>query len=308
MRKAMIMLLFAVLLLAACDTTTTGTDPFLGGTDGVSMEFMTGAPPDEVFDGGDFPFSVVMTLKNEGEWNIPAGKATLKIDGINPLEFGVSNDDLVMVTTDDLEPSKKDSEGNIIPGTVVWMEFPEMVYSGELAGNTLFPVRANLCYEYGTRATSTLCIRENLREYTDDTVCDINEDKSVYSSGAPVVVSTFDEAVAGSDKVRFTFTLVHKGPGTIYKMETGCDGTVYSNKNKVHVSVDSGLAGLKCTGFQEGDDTSGFVTFSEEGTRVVTCTQPVEAQTDFNQPVNIALGYDYKAHISTTLLVKHVGE
>lgn len=309
----MIGLALAMILLAGCDGTKKGgsVDPFLGGTNGILLAFMDDAPPGEVFDGGDFPFSIVVTLKNDGERDVPLGKAKLSISGINPAEFGVTDEALVKVTAEALEGSSKDAEGNIIPGTVLLMEFPEMVYAGELVGNRVFPVRANLCYEYGTGATSSLCVRSNLKDTSDSPVCTINEDKTVYSSGAPVAITTFQEAVAGSDKVRFTFTISHKNNGNIYKLGSGCDGAVYANRNKVHVTVDSGLEGLKCSGLSEGDDISGYVTLSTDGgagERVITCTQPIESQTDFDQPVNIELTYDYKDHIDTELLVKHAGE
>lgn len=314
MRNRIIMgLVIAMMLLAGCNgTTKTGAvDPFLGGTNGILLSFMDDAPPGEVFDGGDFPFSIVVTLKNDGEWEVPSGKGTLSISGINPTEFGVTDDDMVKTLPEVLEASSKDAEGNVIPGTILLMEFPEMVYAGELVGNRVFPVRANLCYEYGTEATSSLCVRANLRDTSDSPICNVNEAKTVYSSGAPVAITNFEEAVAGSDKVRFTFTISHKNNGNIYKLGSSCDGAVYANRNKVHVTVDSGLEGLKCSGLSGGDDTSGYVTLSTDGgagERVITCTQPIESQTDFDQPVNIELAYDYKDHIDTELLVKHAGE
>ena len=303
----------AVLLIAGCDNGTTGkVNPFLGGTSGVALEFMPDAPPSEVFDGGDFPFSVVVSLKNEGEWEVPTGKAKLTINGINPVEFGVTDNDMAITIDEPIEESTKDAEGNVIPSTLMPIEFPEMVYEGDLVGNRLFPLRANLCYEYGTRATSSLCVLANLRDTSSESpVCNVNEDKTVYSSGAPIAITAFQEAVAGTDKVRFTFTISHKGKGQIYKLGSGCNGAVFSNRNKIHLAVDSGLAGLKCTGLSDGTDTEGYVMLSSEGKtaeRVITCTQPIEAQTDFDQPVNVVLTYDYNDHVSTTLLVKHVGE
>lgn len=315
MRKGILMgLVIAVLLLAGCNgTTTKGTvDPFLGGTNGILLSFMDDAPPVEVFDGGDFPFSIVVTLKNDGEWDVPTGKGTLSISGINPTEFGVSDGDMVKTTPEVLEASSKDAEGNVIPGTVLLVEFPEMVYGGELVGNRVFPIRANLCYEYGTEATSSLCVRANLRDTSDSPICEVNEVKTVYSSGAPVAITRFEEAVSGADKVRFTFIISHKNNGNIYKLGSGCDGAVYANRNKVYVTVDTGLAGLDCSGLTGGeDDNSGYITLSTgsgAGERAITCTQPIESQIDFDQPVNIVLTYDYKDRVDTEILVKHAGE
>ena len=43
----------------------------MGGSDGVIINFEEAAPPEEVYDGGDFPFGVVVNLKNEGEFDVP---------------------------------------------------------------------------------------------------------------------------------------------------------------------------------------------------------------------------------------------
>ena len=128
------------------------------------MEYEIGAPPESVFDGGTFPFDVVVKLKNDGEWDIPAGGATLSLSGINPTEFGASPSALVQAVPELLEATRKDSEGNVIPGALYFATFSNLNYGGDLVGNRPFPVRADLCYEYGTRATSSLCVRKNLRD------------------------------------------------------------------------------------------------------------------------------------------------
>ncbi len=55
-----------MLLLAGCkQQTKSETVPFKGGTTGILMEFMEGAPPSEVFDGGNDKFTVMVVQHPE---------------------------------------------------------------------------------------------------------------------------------------------------------------------------------------------------------------------------------------------------
>lgn len=299
-----------MLLLAGCkQQTKSEAVPFKGGTTGILMEFMEGAPPSEVFDGGNDKFTVMVKVKNDGEFDVASGKAKVSLSGINPAEFGVGPNDLVQTIPEPLEGTHKDSEGNIVPGTMTTVEFEDLVYKGTLKGNQVFPIRADICYPYGTFATADICIRKDLREVEKGrALCDVNEKKGVSSSGAPIQVTEFEEAVAGTTKIRFSFKVSHKGNGNIYKMNSNCD-TQYANRNRVWVEVETNIEGMKCSGLSGGTDTAGYITLfgekDEVGERVVSCTQEIDTETDYIQPVDITLKYDYYDDISTQILVKH---
>ena len=138
----------------------------------------------------------------------------------------------------------------------------------------------------------------------DDTVCKINEQKPVYCSGAPVKVTSFQEGAAGNNKVQFTFNIEQKGNGDVFEKDSDCgSGTLIGKRNKVYVTVDTGLPGLKCHNLI-GGDTSGFVTLSA-GKASVDCVQTLtDLQSDFKQPVTITLGYDFKDTKSVNILVR----
>ena len=300
-----ILILTIALILGGC-TQSDGpskTSPFIGGTTGLIMEFVAGAPPVEVYDGGIFPFQAVIQLKNIGETDVEIGDAEIEISGINAPDFGSSAPDLKQSTTEELLGTQKNAEGGQTEGTVTHLTFPvsgDFNYMEELSGNIEFPFLATLCYKYSNKANVMLCLKEDPLS-TSESICSVNELKIVFNSGGPIQISNFIESPRGSDKVAFSFDVWHKGTGAVYGASSEmCDDTI-TNKNRVYVIVDSGMEGLECTGLDQG--TEGFVNLYE-GKRTITCTQEVSSG-NFEKPVEIITSYDYEQIMSTTVLVKH---
>jgi hypothetical protein len=148
-----------------------------------------------------------------------------------------------------------------------------------------------------------ICIRKDNLD-TSEGVCIVNEDKAVYSSGAPLQISEFKEMPRAKDKIGFMFTISHMGNGQIYQRATRCDTSSRAFENKVWVEVETGIPGLECSGLGEGTATTGFVTVYGNEKRV-TCTQTVNTNSDYEKITTIRLGYDYSENRETTVLVKH---
>ncbi len=298
-----IILILSLLVFAfGCnqETPISKESPFIGGTTGLLISYDEGAPPAEVYDGGDFDFEIVVKLKNDGEQSVSKDKVEVSLSGIDPKEFGLSDSDFVKHPDEDLEGTYKDSEGNKIEGTTTYVVFSGLNHRESLTGNTPYTIRADVCYNYATNVNSMLCIKKGQTDKERD-ICKINEEKAVFNSGGPVQVTSFKEMPKGKNKFNFQFKIEPKGNGGIYKKDSNCEYT-RANENKVFVSVDTGMDGLSCTGLD--GTTSGYVTLYG-GERMITCTQETETNTDFEKPVNIKLEYDYKEDVSTQVLVKH---
>ena len=297
-------LMFAVIgmfILTGCQgetTTTKTTAAFVGGTDSIEFDFLEGAPPAEVYDGGTFPFEVSLNVENAGEYDVAKEDITVSLLGFYPPEF--NNPNTTKNPDDDLDGAYIDSEGNVIPGTVTYVTFDGFNFGGNLSANNEYTIRAEVCYKYGTEAQADLCILKDLTE-TEGKVCNPNEEKIVDSSSAPIKVENLEENIAGSEKITFSFEIQHRGTGAISRQGTDCNDEVI-DENKVWVSVDTGLAGLECSGL----DDEGYTTLYG-GKRLIRCTQSIDATTagDFIKKVNIELKYDYKEHKERTVLVKH---
>ncbi len=284
--------------------TSTISDPFIGGTTGILLSFEQDAPPAEVFDGGDYPFDVVVKLKNEGEYKAVKADAVLTVSGILASEFNKVESDFRKNPSEDIEGKSKDSANNVQEGLPVFVEFTDLNHAGALSGNIPYTIRADVCYKYGTTVLSQICVKKNNLDNTEG-VCTVNEDKKVFNSGAPVQVTGVKESQRAKDKISFTFTISHKGNGDIFQQGSRCDTSSRSFEDKIWVEVDSGIPGLECSGLRDGTATTGYVSLYGAD-KPITCTQTVATNSDFAKPVNIKLTYDYKDSIETTVLVKHV--
>lgn len=306
-----LLLVLSLVFLVGCQQkTTTPTfsgKAFIGGNQGLEMTFLPNSPPKEIFD-VDSPFFISVKIENKGEYNIDSGdKIKISVTGINPSDFKVNTADLTKNSPNALNGVTVDTTGNKISGDFVTIDFPEMNYFKQISGTVPLPLRANACYEYGTKAQGKLCVRKDLRGVTGQTgVCDPNRVVPAENSGAPVQISDFKQNVAGSNKIDFFFTIKKSGAATdsLYKKGTSCDIAV-ANTDLVYVEVsDTGLGTLSCMGLKDGTATSGYVKLFN-GQQEVRCSQTITNPDDFEKVVDIKLTYDYKQFIDTQISVKH---
>lgn len=306
--KKIFMILAVVLLisLTGCDNeeAPSSSTPFLEGTTGFLISFLEDAPPQEVYDGGIFPFEVVVKLKNDGEWDVAAADTLVWISGIDPVEFSLQDADLIKHPDEDLIGTYKDAEGNLVEGTSTYISFPGFNYQLSGLGNFPLPIKADVCYKYGTNVVSKICIKKDLTDTSERSLCQVTEEKQVFSSRAPLQVISVKESVRGKDSVGITFKIEHKGNGEIFQQGSNCDTTGIMFENKVWIEVNTRVPGTKCTGLNEGTDTTGYITMYS-GERTITCTIPAESQTDYEKAIDISLIYDYGEDITTQLLMKH---
>ncbi|MBI2136619.1 hypothetical protein HYU06_06115 [Candidatus Woesearchaeota archaeon] len=324
-------LLIAALIIAGCEggssdqpggKTTVGAQgkAFIGGEVGLEGVFLTGAPPVEVFD-NNYPFDINLKIENKGEFDIKANEAIVEIVGIQPEDFKTTRQALNKTLTEDLVGSRLDSQGNSIAGTITNLEFANLEYNKNITGSYLFPLRANICYGYGTKAVAQLCILSDLtgktRKTGEEPLCEpTSTNIDVQNSGAPVHVTNFAQSVTGTNKISFSFNIVHKGGKDNRVSEKGsrCDPQP-AKKDKIYVTVDVSGLDISCSGLRDsvvaGSKTEGFVKLfgessgSEERAVYCTLTLPLE-RTDFKKQVNIGLTYDYKQFVNTEVLVKHI--
>jgi len=306
MKKLIIALLLLAIMIAACEPGAEGPEeglPFIGGTTGLLISFVEDAPPPEVYDGGGFPFDIEVKLQNEGERTVKKEDVTVKISGIDPVEFAKTPQDFIKSPNDDLAAKTKDAEGNILEGSPVYVTFADLNHEQQITGDLSYPIFATVCYKYGTDAVSRICIKENLQEKGG--VCEVKGEKPVLNSGAPVQVTSLTESVVGTNKIRLTFKIEHKGNGRISKSGTECNKeNERENQNNVFVSISTGLPDLQCERLKEGTGNTGYVRLTD-GAAIVSCEQPVTAVGEFLKTVDIKLEYDYDEDVITNLIVRH---
>ncbi len=329
MRKGVLVLVLALaLVIAGCKggekgTASSSTTPFIGGTEGLRISFLENAPPRETLDNPKAinakgtpetdrakwelsKFDIAMRVENVGEQKILADTLTVTIGGIYAGDFNVGADKTITKTTSltsslakELEGVRKDPEGERLPGGVDEIIFADLAYVKSLEGNNEFPIQADACYPYRTRAVADFCMRKDLTKATSG-VCQIKGSKPVFSSGGPIQVTSFEEAVGGTEKVILKFKIKATGAGTFYK-PGDCKKGNFQEENFVRVTVASGVSGLKCSGW----DSSTKDVRLTNGEASVTCIQS-GVTVDALQKMNIYLDYNHLITASTKILVKHL--
>lgn len=311
--------LASMMILAGCgagNEVGPSRTPFVGGANGLVMSFVEGAPPAEVFDDGQFPFSINVRIENLGEHDVEPSDGYIEITGIEAQEFNKQPGDLRQDIPYRIGKVTKTPQGTIIIGDTIIAEFNELNFMRNIRGNwDGARIRANLCYNYETEATTAVCLKRDMLTNIDTReICSLSGQKQVFNSGAPIQVTKVTQAPLGSDKIQVQFEVSHVGSqhDRFYKLDTDCDDrTTNLDKNKVYINVETDINGnyAQCSGLEGGQSGSneGFITLHGGSPRIVICTYEVgEISGAFERQINVKLGYRYYQFIERNLLIKDV--
>ena len=316
-----ILMIFSLFILSGCNDSNSNvgpsTTPFVGGSNALSLSFMDGAPPAEVFDNGDYAFGISIKMENLGEDDVETQDGYLEITGIDAQEFGLNGQsDLRIDFPSELKGVKKNSEGTITVSNPVTAEFGELNYEGDSRGNFNYKIRATACYNYETEATTLACLkRDMLTNINTKEVCDLNGDKPVYNSGGPIQITKVTQTPVGSEKIQLTFEISHVGEADdrFYKLDTDCnDRATNQDKDLVYFEVLStegdSLGDAQCTGLRKGSqDSEGYIELFNGAPRTVVCTfDTSNVEGIFEKKVNAKISYRYSQFIEKNILVKDV--
>ena len=292
------------------------TKRYIGeGAKGLVIQFLEGAPPEETFDDRS-NFGISVRVENNGEYDVLQNKAELKLTGFRPADF-LENPpaEIVGGLSSDLNGRALDLNGNELQGGLEIVDFSsDFAYQDEVSGNTAFPIRMSVCYEYKTMASGNLCYESNLVDPdSPGEVCEANGDVTLDVSTGPVQIEPIiKEQVAGAEKISFSFTVTADENFEIYKADDDndvCEDDDSANENTVHVMVDTGMdTALICTGLDEdigvGKDAGYVKLFS--GSRLINCIQESANAGDFTKEMKITVKYDARSYEQTQITVRHV--
>ncbi|MBN2454301.1 hypothetical protein JXB11_02020 [Candidatus Woesearchaeota archaeon] len=318
MKMHLILAVLALTLLAAgCQSggTVSSDSSFFGGSQGLLIRFLDNAPPAEITDASGYPFKIAVSLENAGEWDVLSGEASVVVTGLYPSDFGpYTVADLTRSLTTDLAGVKKTFDGNKIEGGTEQIILPSTTadfrYTPTLQGNALrIPIRAEVCYEYGTKATGTYCIRKSgSLTTTTSSVCEISGPKSIQSSSSPIQIVSMTESPGGAGSILLTFRVAHQGNGEIFKPDTGCGGTIagsttITDEDVINMTVNAGSGiTVDCMGASGGE-----VRLDSVGGATVSCRLTgLPTDIDALREVYVELQFDYRETKRTDLLIRHL--
>lgn len=317
---AFLLLLTVLLVLASCKSSPdTNTIPpqFKGGNVGLEMYYLDGMPPAVIYDNGQLPFAIGLIISNVGEADVGPGTPNpfveVSLTGINPVQFGVTEADLVQSLATELRGSKMNFDGQPIDGDITQVTFDGLSYLPDLFGTSPIAIRSNLCYDYQTFTTTQICIKNDVVETSGDvSICQARGEKIPQNSGGPVHITSLVQNPLNNNKIQVVFQIEHVGTGQIFARTEGehCDYSVRNlrNKNVVDVIVrplDDPNYRISCPRFK-GSNQGSVVLLNGAPTQVTCTIENVGGSSVqvFQDWLDIELRYRYGQYIDQQILIQ----
>ena len=287
MKKIIILSIILSMFLIGCNGTddVTGPEPYIGGSRGVIAEFEPlGLEEDGLFtiyDDEEFPLQLI--LKNKGEEPIASNQAKVQI-------YGILLDDFESLGAGELtnereigEVSEVNSEG----GEEIINFGQKLKYLPEIQGGFYDAnIFAAFTYRYKTHASvPKVCFKE---DFTDDEVCDVDERKTVFSSGAPIQVKSVIEKPAGAGIISLTFEVENVGGG-----ESTLPASEFNNRYsqfQYTITPSAEVVKWRCTAAGR-ENQARF----NDGRATIICklNDPLEEGAKYTRQIGLELEYDY---------------
>jgi hypothetical protein len=293
-------------------------DPFIGGNLGLNLYLQNGNPPPAVYDGGKFPFSVVVVAENVGEADIGPDSenpvVTARLEGILPQNFDVANQDLTQTLTMLTTGAHKNAlDGTIIGGMPTTFEFGPLNFKGKLQGNQELTVRGVVCYDYSNTATAPICVTNNaLQNIQDTTLCTANGEKPVANSGGPIHVTHVTQNPISNNKTQIIFAIEHVGPGEFYGRtpKEDCNSDVRNpNKYRVDIAVSVLDPNSRLSCARLNNTNFGTIVMYSGAPQTITCTLDHSKSSStriYTDTMTIRTFYRYGQFIEQKMIIQAV--
>lgn len=316
MKKEWMVIVIAFVIVSGCQQlgfgrqTTPETKPatFIGGTQGLEIAFSEDQPPDVVLDNNQESFQVSVLIRNKGEYDIPANNLIASLSGIVQSTFGLAS----LNTKNDFEIYGVAKEGEAaVPGAEEIISFGQASFKTDLPGDTTFTLRADVCYNYQTKAVTKVCLKkEPLKPDKIGAVCQIASDLAVENSGAPIHVENVRESTVGGKKVKITFRVVNKGLGAVFEPNTFTNACVGQEEKKDQLKLTATNPersfAIECPVLNNAN--AGTIKLVNK-VKDVTCTMDTTNMQDvtFQDLIIVQLDYMYRQAVQIPLRISSEG-
>ena len=299
-KTIIIILIFSLLLVSSCkqQATVDSTATFIGGTVGLSADFVTSNPPSEFKKSSSVPLKIL--IKNEGESQVATGNAKVKIFSPEPTQLGLST----AFKSNIGALMKKDSLTGT--GGEQEIDFGKISYKPNVINQEPIILRARLCYDYMTDTVSNVCLKSRASAELNDGVCDITGQNIVRTgdvSSAPIQITSIIEQSA-ADQVNFAITVQNVGQGSVFSPSATCESLENdeqrgNEKDKMLLKITSPV-NAQCD-FKTGNPGKEGTISLINNAAIIKCWAPVEDTVE--DKIKISLTYKYRDQITKSVTV-----
>ena len=298
---AIISILGLLFLITACEEggeVTVGKSPYIGGNKGIVAEFepmgIEEAGVYTIYDDEIFPIQIF--LKNKGEEDLQVGDVKVEL-------YGIFLGDFTGITGKELSNSEEIegiSDINKEGGELVINFGSDVSYIPKIQGDFVpLDILASYVYRYKTKTSiPRVCFKEDLR---DTELCDVDEGKTSFSSGAPIQVKSVEERPGGAGKVSLVFEIENVGGGS--STIPGQEFNTRYDQIQYRIIPETEAAKWKCTAAGR-EDTARFA--EETATIVCTLKDPLPEGAKYTKEISLEISYDYRDFIQETVRVKRL--
>lgn len=307
------------------------------GTQGLTAEFVKGAPPPKVFESSSFP--ILLKIRNNGAYSIK-GRQEPHLSGL--MVIGNEKDYIRIVSVEKNTRAKSGATQNEIwfdleGKTQTNLKGNEIVVAVNAQTGKLDPqsenkpstLTATLCYPYKTTLSTTVCIDPDVAGIRPGKkVCAVKDISFGGGQGAPIAVTKIESQmipIADKDiiKPQFLIFVENKGNGNpvnIIGYYTACKEIDFNSKEtwnaatlRAYTSGKEGENQLVCCPNKEGQcpedavgDMAGFIRFRDRKD-YVKCTfrngQPRDYDA-FTSPLRIEIDYGYVQTTTANFMIQ----
>lgn len=308
-RYFLFLIFVAVFLVSgqACDRNKEkGEGVFLGGKEGIVIDFVDDAPPlSGIFK--DDPFPIDVELINKGETEVGEGSATVYLTGTSYSSSTVDKEK-TEGSNDVFIAGIEESEDGLVEDSLI-VSLGSVTYKGDILGESVpLDVRASVCYPYETKVQAdNFCVPSTARRLTGTDDCEIATTENLIrekeNSGAPVQITSLREQ-QGPDFVRVTLDINNVGTGDVITPGVCKRDFDRADLDQVKVVMPTNFV---CS-FRDGqEDHEGLVEL-RSGHGVLRCKRDVSNSGNaFKESVGITLNYNYLQEISKSVTVNKGG-
>ena len=302
-----LILLAAMLLLSSCTSSQRYSSDvnYFTGVAGVTLDFDTNAPPEQVYEDSDVPITLVM--KNQGPIDVGSDTYAQVSVSYDPFYFstGASNQHVAA-----FKQTQVHGKSYIYPaGDLSYVDYA-LLHVNPVPGTRQLPatqIFASLCYPYKTILDTEVCMDgasayPSARSVQACTAQPI----SFLGQGSPVAITEVNSQMIpvgdGKFKPLFTITIENKGDGSLLapadaqSAGTACDDQDSKRKDWNTMAVSGSVvgAGLQCTP---------SVVRLVEGKGTTRCSflqnqEPLISQSNYLTQLHVELNYVYSSSAS----------